>query len=70
MFYLDSHSNGYLLSGVFFGISSLLLGVLIFKSSSIPKLFGVLIATAGISYQLDSFAHFLFPEVSSITNIM
>ena len=40
----------------------MLLGFLTFKSRYVPKLFGLLLLLAGISYVVDYFSRFLFPE--------
>ena len=61
LLFLNAHSYGYLISGVFFGISCVILGYLIFKAEYFPKWLGVLVATAGISYLIDCFVNFLFP---------
>lgn len=60
-----SHTYGYLISGVFFGISCVILGYLIFKAKYFPKWLGVLVVTAGISYLIDCIVNFLFPELVS-----
>ena len=70
MFLMELHGYGYLLSGVFFGVSCLILGYLIRHSKWLPSVFGILISLAGIFYLTDSFTQFLFPQFSTITEMM
>ncbi len=59
MFLFNAHAFGMSLSWVFFGLHIFLLGYLIFKSSYIPRILGVLLMVASLGYQIDSFASFL-----------
>ena len=70
MFLMEAHGYGYLLSGVFFGISCMILSYLIRHSIWLPSVFGILIGFAGLFYVIDSFTQFLFPEYSFITGAM
>ncbi|MFV1884153.1 MAG: DUF4386 domain-containing protein [Balneola sp.] len=70
MFFLQTHNYGYLLSGVFFGVSCIILSYLIRHSAWFPSIFGVLIGLAGLLYVADSFTQFLFPELSLITELL
>ncbi len=70
MFLMEAHSYGYLLSGVFFGVSCIILGYLIKHSINLPSIFGILIGMAGISYLVDSFTQFLWPDFSTVTEIL
>jgi len=47
---------------VFFGFTCLIRGYLIYKSGYFPKVLGVLIVAAGVSYLLNSFALLLAPS--------
>lgn len=67
---MEAHSYGYLLSGVFFGSSCMVLSYLIKRSEYLPSLFGLLIGIAGIFYITDSLAHFIFPGFSEITELL
>lgn len=69
MFYLDLHTYGYLISGVFFGLSCLVLGHLFSKSTLFPKILGYLIAIGGAAYLIDCFTNFLAPQYADITEI-
>ncbi len=70
MFFMEVHSYGYLLSGVFFGLSCIILGYLIRNSIWLPSIFGPLIGIAGGFYVIDSFTQFLFPQFSEITEYL
>jgi len=61
LLFMDAHRYGYLIAGAFFGLHCLLLGVLIYRSRMIPKVFGVLMGAAAIGYLMESFGVFLFP---------
>lgn len=45
----------------FFGIYLILLGILTYKASYVPKIFGVLLMVAGFGYVVDTLGTFLFP---------
>lgn len=70
LLFLNAHSYGYLISGVFFGISCVVLGHLIFKAGYFPKWLGILVVAAGVSYLTDCFVNFLFPELTSTSEIL
>jgi hypothetical protein len=52
-------TQGYSIGLVFFGFYCIILGYLIFKTSHIPKILGILYAIAGLSYIVNSFTMFL-----------
>ena len=58
---LKMHTWGYHISLVFFGFHMLLLGYLIFKSTYLPRLIGILIVVASACYLTNSFSNILFP---------
>lgn len=49
---------------VFFGIYLVLLGVLSYKATYVPKVFGILLVVAGLGYLTDTIRSFFFPTVS------
>lgn len=65
LFSLELYQHGFSLALVFFGIHLLLLAVLLFRSARFPKVFGVLIALAGLAYLTDSLSLFLFPAFNA-----
>jgi hypothetical protein len=70
LLFLNAHSYGYLISGVFFGFSCIVLGYLIFKAPYFPKWLGILVVAAGISYLIDCLVNFLFPAFTSTSEIL
>ena len=59
LFFLEAHAAGYSIAMVFFGLSILVLGYLLFKSGYVPRILGVLLVLASFGYLIDSFASFL-----------
>ncbi|WP_440954410.1 DUF4386 domain-containing protein [Methanosarcina sp. Mfa9] len=62
MLSLNAFSDGWAIGLLFFGLHLALLGYLVFKSDHIPGILGVLLIVAGLSYLIDYFALFLFPD--------
>ena len=62
---LRSHSNGFGVSLIFFGCFCLIIGYLIFRSGYFPKILGVLMQIAGLSYLANSFALVLAPALAN-----
>jgi hypothetical protein len=63
---LDAHSVGFAIALIFFGISCLALGYLIFTSGFLPQVLGLLMALAGACYLVNSFALILSPQLASM----
>jgi hypothetical protein len=59
LLFLNIQSQGYAIGLVFFGFYCILIGYMIFRTSAIPKIIGVLYAVAGICYLINSFTMFL-----------
>jgi len=55
----DTWDVGY----IFFGLHLTFLGIVAYKSGFVPKVFGVLLLAAGISYLIDYVSLILFPEL-------
>jgi len=68
--FLEAHSYGYLISGVFFAISCVIIGYLMAKSLYFPKWLGIMVIAAGYSYFVDSFTNFLFPDFAGVSEIL
>ena len=62
---LRSHSNGFGVSLIFFGCFCLIIGYLIFRSGYFPRVLGVLMQIAGLSYLANSFALVLAPALAN-----
>ena len=70
LFFMNAHAYGYLISGVFFGMSCVLLGHLIVKATFFPKWLGILVGAAGASYLAYCFTNFLFPELATLSEFL
>lgn len=66
--FLDLHSYGYDLGLIAFAVHCLLLGYLIVKSGYFPRMLGVLIGAAGVTYLIGSYTRFLFPDYVSLVS--
>jgi hypothetical protein len=62
---LNSYDDGYAISMVLFGFYNLLTGYLIFRSTFLPRILGVLLAISGFYYQINNFAEFLSPAIAA-----
>lgn len=56
--------RGFTVALVFFGVDCLVIGWLIFRSSFMPRILGVLMSIAGLLYLTDSFRLLVFPMVA------
>lgn len=61
---------GYLISGVFFAINCLLMGVLLYKSADFPRLIGILIFVAGLGYLFNCMANFIAPSLVEVSAML
>ncbi len=61
---------GYLISGVFFAINCFGMGYLIYKSTIIPKFWGVAILLAGGTYLINSIISFTYPIYADYTQLL
>ncbi|NAY91340.1 DUF4386 family protein [Muricauda sp. JGD-17] len=64
MLSLNAFNDTWAIGFAFFGLHLFLLGYLAFKADYVPKIWGVLLLIAGLSYLIDYFFRFLFPEVN------
>jgi hypothetical protein len=62
---IKSHEYGFGVSLIFFGFFCLVLGYLIFRSGFLPKVLGVLMQIAGVSYLTNCFALILAPNLAN-----
>ena len=58
---MEAHRIGYLIAGAFFGVHCFLLGILIYRSNTIPGIFGIFMILAAGGYLMETFGDFLFP---------
>lgn len=64
------HDFGFGIGLLFFGFVCLIEGYLIYKSGYFPKVFGILMAIAGLCYLTNTFALILAPQLSSIVLLL
>ena len=65
MLSIRSHTAGFGIALIFFGIECVILGYLIYRSQYMPRSIGVLMEIAGVCYVINSFALLLSPSLSS-----
>jgi hypothetical protein len=65
MLSVRSHTVGFGIALIFFGVECVILGYLISRSGYIPRSIGVLMQIAGVCYVINSFALLLSPPLSS-----
>jgi hypothetical protein len=63
---LKSHTYGYNISLIFFGVTCFIWGYLIFKSGYFPKILGVLLIIVSACYLTNSFAWLLAPKFANM----
>ncbi|HEX5689877.1 MAG TPA: DUF4386 domain-containing protein [Roseiflexaceae bacterium] len=66
MLSIESHSIGFGIALIFFGVECVILGYLIYHSGYMPRPIGVLMAIAGVCYLINSFALLLSPPLSNV----
>lgn len=59
------HNYGFAIGLIFFGVACVIRGYLLFKSGYVPKIFGVLMLLAGLSYLINSFALLIAPSFAA-----
>lgn len=67
---IESHRLGYLLSGIPFGMSCILLGYMMFQSAWFSKILGAMVFIAGFAYLIDSFTNILLPQYAPQSEIL
>ena len=65
MLSVRSHTAGFGIALIFFGVECVILGYLIYRSGYMPRVIGVLMAIAGVCYVVNSFALLLSPPLAS-----
>lgn len=64
--FIDLHGHGYDLGLVFFGVNSLMTGLLIWRSGLFARVVAVGIGAAGVVYLIGSGLRFCAPELSAV----
>jgi Domain of unknown function (DUF4386) len=62
---INLHGYGFGVGLIFFGFTCLVRGYLLFKSEFVPRVLGVLLVIAGISYLVNSFALLISPALAA-----
>ncbi len=70
LFFTQAHNYGYLIAGGFFGVHLLLLGVLIYRSNTIPNLLGGFLLGSGAGYLIETFGNFNVPGYEKYTALI
>jgi Domain of unknown function (DUF4386) len=65
MLAINAHGHVFGIGLIFFGVACLLRGWLIVQGVGLPRVLGVLLALAGVSYLVNSFALLLAPALAS-----
>lgn len=61
---LQLQNMGLLISFAFYGLDEMLAGFVIFRSGFLPRVLGILLGLAGLSYFTDGFTSFLAPSLN------
>ena len=70
MFFSELFNHGYMLGQVFFALWVLPLGILIYRSQWIPKIFGIFFMVEAVFALFAVFVHFLIPNTSVETLLL
>ena len=65
MLAIRSHTLGFGVALIFFGVECVILGYLIYRSAYMPRSIGILMQIAGVCYAVNSFALLLSPTLAS-----
>ena len=60
--FLDLHAYGINIASIFWGLWLFPMGYLVFKSTFMPKIIGILLMIGCFGYLLDAFIHFMNPD--------
>jgi hypothetical protein len=67
LLFLDFHSHGYFIAGMFSGLFLLPLGILFYKSGYVPRFLGILLMAGCFGYLLELVIVFVFPNYEAIS---
>jgi hypothetical protein len=70
MLFMEAHRYGYLIAGGFFGIHCLLLGISVYRSASIPNVFGGFLIGSSAGYIIETFGNFNVPGYEDYTALI
>ncbi len=70
LLFLNAYAYVALIWGMFFGLHTLLLGYLVYKSGYFPRVIGALMVIASFGYLANSFGTILFPHYEAVFTSM
>lgn len=70
MLLLDLNDHAYMIGHIFFALWVLPLGLLIYRSRFLPRVFGILFPLETLTGLLAVLVHFLSPDLALETNLM
>ena len=66
MLFLNLHSHGFGITGIFWGLWLVPLGLLVYRSGFLPRVLGVLLMANCFSYVVNSFTYLILPQYAAI----
>jgi uncharacterized membrane protein len=69
MLFLNLHSQGIIVSQIFWGLWLIPLGLLVFRSGFLPRFLGVWLVSNGLAYLTISLTGLLFPQYLRMVSI-
>jgi hypothetical protein len=66
MVFLDMYKHGTLIDEIFWGLWLIPLGILVYKSRFVPKMFGVLLVVGCFGHLISFVSTFMFPDFSTV----
>jgi hypothetical protein len=68
MLFLNLHSYGFDIAGIFWGLWLFPLGLLVYRSGFVPRILGILLVLNGFTYPVNSFTSLLLPQYEHIVS--
>jgi hypothetical protein len=68
MLFLNLHSDGFDIAGIFWGLWLFPLGLLVYRSGFLPRILGVLLIANSITYPIDSLTSIALPHYEAIVS--
>ena len=67
---MKMYENGNVIIGIFWGLWLIPFGQLVYKSTFIPKILGILLIIGGVCYVIDATTFILLPEFHATTSVL
>lgn len=68
MLFVNLHASGFEVAGIFWGLWLFPLGLLVYRSGFIPRIFGILLILHGCQYLANSFTSLLLPAFEHVVD--